>query len=144
LVISETDLGALLAEPVPRALDLPVSDITAGLPGRGIVQVTIKVPARALLDRGLPGLALVFPANWLERPVWLDLVVRPTVAKAAAGRRRRVRLAIEEFRIGTRKLPVGLLRAVAGASLDSLGWLLPRGIDDVVVERGRLILSGGS
>jgi hypothetical protein len=109
-----------------------------------VIEVAIRVQALAVVDRAAPALVKALPSGWLERRLWLKLALRPNVDTEGRGRRRRVQFNVEEFGIGSRRLPVTALRALFGASVDSLGWPLPRGIDDVIVERGRLILSGGS
>jgi hypothetical protein len=144
IVLSESDVRALVSEHVSRALQIPVSGVRAGLPGEGVIEVAIRVQALAVVDRAAPALVKALPSGWLERRLWLKLALRPNVDTEGRGRRRRVQFNVEEFGIGSRRLPVTALRALFGASVDSLGWPLPRGIDDVIVERGRLILSGGS
>ena len=145
IVLAEPQVRAMVSEHVPTALGVPVSGVAAGLPGDGVIQAAIKVPARSLVDRAAPAAAHLLPGGWPAHPVWLVLTLKPHLAGEAPGGRRHLELDVEAFRIGSRRLPVAALRGLLSSSrAERLRWPLPRGVEAVTVERGRLVLSGGS
>jgi len=145
LVLSEGEVRTLVSAHVPPTLGIPVSGVAAALPGAGVIDAAIRVPARALVDRSTPALGRLLPGGWLARPMWLVMTLRPRVSAESAGQRRHLRLEVEEFRVGSRRLPAGAVSVVVSTDrLEQLQLPLPRGVDSVTVERGRLILSGGS
>jgi hypothetical protein len=145
VVLSESDIQGMLAQHVPDALGVTVVGIVARLPGGGVIQAGVGVPARALLETTAPAVGRNLPAGWLARPVWLVLSLKPRVAATGHGGRLQAELDVVEFRMGSRRLPLAALRLLLDpVPPRALRWPLPRGVVSVTVERGRVVLSGGS
>jgi hypothetical protein len=145
LVLSEGEVRTLVSAHVPQTLGIAVSGVAAALPGDGVIDAAIRVPARVVVDRSTPLLGRLLPGGWLTRPMWLVMTLRPRVSADSPGQRRHLRLEVAEFRVGSRRLPASAVGVVLSTDrLERLQLPLPRGVDSVTVERGRLVLSGGS
>ena len=93
-------------------------------------------------DAGVPGLGSVLTSGWRARPVWLRVGAHVRVDERAA---RQLRLDVEDFAVGRQRLPAAALRLLLDpAAVGLLRWPLPRDIDSVAVEPGRVVIRTAS
>lgn len=139
LVLTEAEVGALLARHLPRHAAFPLADPVVELRDDGSVALAGQVPARSLLtERPLSRVARILPEQWLGRPVWVSLEGRIRVERGPGEDRRYLRLEVDRFGVGRQRLPAPLLRLLLNpTTVGLLRWPLPPGIESVTVERGR-------
>jgi hypothetical protein len=138
--VTEGELNALLVRRLPELAELPLSRVQVRLTGAGRAEVAGQVPLTAILsEHPVSRLASVVPSGWRQRPVWLRLRVQARMESRDDGRRRYLRLDIERFWLGQRRLPSILPRLVLSpASLSVLQLRLPDSVRDVTIDPGRV------
>lgn len=143
VVLTEAEVNAFLSRHLATTAELPLEEIRARLPGRGLVELAGRVPLGSLLGEWpLSGLGTVLPSRWLAHRVWLQLRAQVRIEPGFPdGRRRYVRLDVDRFAVGQQRLPVVLLRLVLDpAALRLLRWRLAGSVDAISVEPGRVII----
>jgi hypothetical protein len=87
----------------------------------------------------------VLPAGWIERPVWVRVRARAQIEPSATTRRRYLRLDVERFWLGQRRLPSLLPRLLfSPTTLGLLRWPLPAPVAEVRLETGRVVITTSS
>jgi hypothetical protein len=141
--LSEKEVARLLARELPAAGEVPLTAVTVRLPGDGRLEVAGRLPLRVLLNEGpLAGAVEMLPSAWSERPVWVRLRARAHVESSAGGLRRYLRLDVERFWIGRRRLPSLLPRLLfSPTTLGLFRWPLPAPVAEVRLETGRVVIT---
>jgi hypothetical protein len=146
VVFTEAEASAFLSRYLPAAAELPITGIGVELPGRDRLEFAGQVPLRAVLAE-LPltvGVDLL-PLRWLERPIWIRVGGRARIEVGPTSQRRYLRLDVERFWVGRRRLPALLLRvAVSPLTLRVLQWPLPARVEEVRLETGQVVIRVGS
>lgn len=144
--LSEREVARLLARELPATGEVPLTGVTVKLPGDGKVEVAGRLPLRALLNEApLAGAVQMLPAAWTERPVWVRLRARAQIEPSAGGPRRYLRLDVERFWIGRRRLPSLLPRILfSPTTLGLFRWPLPAPVAEVRLETGRVVITTAS
>lgn len=142
VTLSERELNALLARHLSGE-QFPLVDASIRLIGDGVVEITGRLPLRGIFGDSLGALIRFLPERWTEKPVWLRLVGHVRLeAGAARGERRRVRLHVESFWLGNRRLPAAVTSVLPeGPVLRATRRPVPDSVDSVTVEPGRLIIT---
>jgi hypothetical protein len=137
---TEGELNALLSRRLAELADLPVARAQLRLSGGGKAEVAAQVPIIAILgERPLNRLAGLLPSGWLETPIWLRVRVDASIESRDEGRRRHLRLDIDRFWLGRRRLPSILPRLILSpATLKLLHVRLPDSVREVTIDAGRL------
>jgi hypothetical protein len=144
VTISEREINAFLARHVSD--QLPLAEGAVRFLGNGIVEITGRLPLRAVFGDSIRGVATTFPEQWATQSVWLRLR-GPLRLETGSGRadRRRLRLEVESFWVGRCRLPALVWTLLPeGPLLRATRWPISETIDSVVVEPGRLIVTGRS
>jgi hypothetical protein len=138
--LTEGELNALLGRRLAGLAELPLSRVQLRLPGGGQAELAGQIPLAALLtERPVSHLASLVPAGWQRTPIWLRFRLRARLDPTDEGRRRYLRLDIERFWVGQRRLPSLLPRLMLSpATLSVLHFRLPDTVRDVVIEVGRV------
>jgi hypothetical protein len=138
--LTEGELNALLARRLAGLAELPLSRVQLRLPGGGQAEIAGQVPLAAVLtERPVSRLASLVPAGWQRTPIWLRFRLQARLDSTDEGRRRYLRLDIERFWVGQRRLPSVLPRLMLSpATLSVLHLRLPDTVRDVVIEVGRV------
>lgn len=137
---TEGELNALLSRRLAELAELPVGRAQLRLSGSGKAEVATRVPIAAILgERPLSRLASLLPSGWLETPIWMRFRVDASIESRDEGRRRYLRLDIDRFWLGRRRLPSVLPRLMLSpATLKLLHVRLPESVREVTIETGRL------
>ena len=140
--LSEKEVARLLAQELPATGEVPLTAVTVRLPGDGRVEVAGRLPLRALLNEPpLAGAIQMLPTGWIERPVWVRVRARAQVEPGATAQRRYLRLDVERFWLGQRRLPSLLPRVLfSPTALGLLRWPLPGAVAEVRLETGRVVI----
>jgi hypothetical protein len=143
VALSEAEVNALLARHLIEARGVRLGGPAARLLGRDRVELLAQLPLRQLLeDAGIPVLGDVLPAWWRTRQVWVRVGAHVRVDE---GTRRQLRLDVEGFAIGRQRLPAAALRLMLDpAAVGLLRWPLPRDVESVTIEPGRVIIRTAS
>lgn len=138
--LTEGELNAVLGHRLAEFSELPISRVHLRLPGGGRAEIAGRTTLAAILgERPFNRLASLLPSKWQETPVWLRLRVQPRIDPKGDGRRRYLRLEVERFWLGQRRLPSTLLRLILSpATLTVLHLRLPDAVREVSVEAGRV------
>jgi len=141
--LSESEVARLLARELPSTGEVPLTAVIVRLPGDGRLEVAGRLPLRALLNEPpLAGAVQMLPAGWVERPVWVRLRARAQIEPSGAGPRRYLRLDVERFWLGRRRLPSLLPRILfSPTTLGLLRWPLPAPVAEVRLETGRVVIT---
>ena len=142
--ISEREINAFLARNISD--ELPLAEGAVRFIGNGIVEVTGRLPLRAVLGDSLNALARALPERWARQSVWLRLR-GPLRLEMGSGRadRRRLRLEVDSFWLGNCRLPsLALTLLPEGPVLRATRWPISEVIDSIVVEPGRVIVTSRS
>lgn len=141
--LSEREVARLLASELPATGEVPLTAVTVRLPGDGKLEVAGRLPLRALLNEApLAAAVQMLPTAWTERPVWVRLRARAHVEPSAGGPRRYLRLDVERFWIGRRRLPSLLPRILfSPTTLGLFRWPLPAPVAEVRLETGRVVVT---
>jgi hypothetical protein len=145
LVLTEAEVEALLSRYLPAAAELPLTGIRLELPGGDQVEFAGQVPLRAVLaELPLAAGADLLPLRWLEHPVWIRLGARARIDIGPTSQRRYLRLDVDRFWVGRRRLPALLLRvALSPLTLRVLQWPLPASVEEVRLETGQVVMRVG-
>lgn len=133
VILTAAELEALLARHV-RIGELPAAP-RVRIHAEAI-EVGGPVPLGRLLDRSPRGWGRrLVPAPVRDLPLWLALGGRILV------RQGRGELSIERAAVGRQPVPVAWLRGLLGPRLpDGLGWRLPRVVERIDLEPGRIVI----
>jgi hypothetical protein len=144
--LSESEVARLLAQELPATGEVPLTAVTVRLPGDGRLEVAGRLPLRALLnERPLAGAIHMLPAVLIERPVWIRLRARAHIEPGVTAHRRYLRLDVERFWLGERRLPSLLPRVLfSPTTLRLLHWPLPPPVAEVRIETGRIVITTAS
>jgi hypothetical protein len=142
VTLSAAELSRLIARELAERGELPAPTVRVGLQPGEPVEVAFTRPLdRLLAESPLGAIAAHVPADWLGRPVWLDVHLHPHVEKAGPdGRRRYLRLELREFAVGRQRLPTLLARLLVEPDVLRLRRPLPDGIDDLTIEKDRVLV----
>ena len=138
VVVSEAEVNAFVARNVdPR--DLPFEEPVIFLRDDDRVDIVGRTTLGQLLaESPLGPAALLLPAPWAERPMWLQLESR---ARFEREPRRHLRLDIRRVTIGQQRVPAALLRLlVEPARLRFVRVPLPETVADVRIQTGRAVI----
>ena len=141
VTLSEREVNAFLARHVSD--ELPLAEGAVHLVGNGIVELSGRLPVRAVLGDSVNSVARVFPDPWSRQPVWLRLR-GPLRLETGTGRAdlRRLSLDVESLWIGSRRVPAVVLTVLPdGAVRRATQWTVSGTIDSVLVEPGRLTVT---
>ena len=144
IVLSEPELNAFLSRNLDEAAEI-LSDLRVDLGDAPRVRIAGRAKLRGLLtEPPLDSLRELLPASWLGRPMWLEFTATPKVA-AGEGRRRYLRLEVHEFRIGRQRFPAITARLFLDPGVVRLlRWPVPDTVEDVTIERGRVLVRTAS
>ena len=134
LVLSAGEVNAFLVEHV-RVRDAPIWPVQVQIEPDGVKLGGATTLGRLIAAAVGPGLGRIVPDSVQERPVWV--AARGQIIVASDGR--------TEFRahtgtIGRQTVPLALLWRVLGGRPPALVWRMPRVVDRVDVEPGRLVI----
>ena len=133
VTLSERELNAFIARHVSGD-ELPLNEMGVRLIGDGLVEFTGRLPLRALGS---------LPQRWAPTQLWVRL--RGTIrleSGTARGNRRNLRLDIEQFSIGRRRLPAVILGWLPGGrTLQAIRWPVPATVESLTVEPGQLTVA---
>lgn len=137
---TEAELNALLSRRLAEVAELPLTRVQFRLPAAGRAEVAGRVPVAALLaEQPFNRLVTLLPSGWQQTPVWVRFRLQVSVEPVDDGRRRYMRLRIERFWLGRRRLPAVLPRLMlTPATLRVLHLRLPDSVKDVSVQTGRI------
>jgi hypothetical protein len=141
VTLFEREINAFLARHVSD--ELPIADESVHLVGNGIVEVTGRLPLRAVLGDSLGSAARALPQRWSGQPIWLRFrgPLRLETATARPGPRR-LRIEVESLWVGSRRVPALLLTVLPeGPAVRATRLAVSGTIDSVVVEPGRLAVT---
>lgn len=143
--LSEPEVNAFLARNLVEAADVPLTELRVDLSQAERPRITGRTTLSALLtEPPLSALRDIVPTSWQGRPVWIQLAATPRVERSD-GRRRYLRLDVDEFSVGRQRLPALLVRLVlAPGTVRLLRWPLPEAIEDVRIDRGRVVVRPAS
>src|SRR5262249_13203915 len=142
VTLSEAELNALLNRHIPGE-QLPLQEMGIHLIGDGIVEITGRLPVRALWGDRVSRAVGLLPERWASTPVWIRLR-GPVQLELGAGRghRRLLRLDVTYMSLGRRRLPTALLAFLPeGAVLRTTRWPVPDAVETVTVEPDRLTIT---
>ncbi len=142
VTLLEPELNALLIRHLSGG-ELPLDEMSIRLVGDGVVEMTGRVPLRALVGDSVNAFArLLLPERWVATPVWLRLR-GPVQLEMGTGRgeRRRLRLDVAYLSLGRRRLPTAVLGLLPeGPVLRATRWSVPETVEAVTVEPGRVTI----
>jgi hypothetical protein len=141
VTLFEREINAFLVRHVSD--ELPLTEGAVHLVGNGIVEISGRLPIRAVLGDSIGSVARALPQRWAGQPVWLRLrgPLRLEAATARTGPRR-LRVEVESLWVGSRRVPAVLLTILPeGPVLRATRWTVSGTIDTVVVEPGRLTVT---
>lgn len=142
VTLLEPELNALLSRHL-SGQELPLEEMSIRLVGDGVVEVTGRLPLRALAGDWLGAAIGVLPERWSGAPVWLRLR-GPVQLEMGSGRsdRRRLRLDVGYLSLGRRRLPTAVLGLLPeGPIARATRWAVPETVESVTVEPGRLTVT---
>lgn len=142
IALSEAEVNAFLAKHLPDLAGAPLGAIRLRLREDRMVELAARTSLRAPLGE-LAGsdTADLLPSRWLEQPLWLRLDGAARLEQVGDGGRRYLRLDVERFRLGRRRVPAFFLRLFLDpTTLGLLRWPLPPTVEGLEVERGRVVI----
>ena len=142
VTLSEREVNAFLARHVSDD-ELPLNEMGVRLIGDGVVELTGRLPLRALGGEFLGSLLERLPQRWTPSTLWVRLRGHVRLESGTGrGDRRHLRLDIEQFSIGHRRLPVAVFGMLPGGSgLRAVRWPVPVAVESLTVEPSRVILT---
>ena len=141
--LSEREVNAFLNRHLVGAADLPLQNLAAAFTADDHARIGGQITMRRLLAQPpLSVLAGIAPAAVLDRPVWLTIEASVSLEKPdASPDRRRLRLDVRRCWLGRLPLPEVMLRVLLDVgALRFLRTPIPDSIDDLRIERGRLVI----
>ena len=143
--LTENEVNAFLARNVVEIADLPLSDLRVSLSERDRVRLAGRTSIGGLVtEPPLATLRDLIPTSWLSGRVWLQLVATPRIERTG-GRRRYLRLEVEEFAIGRQRLPAILVRLMLDPTTARLlRWPMPETVDEITIGEGRAVVRPAS
>jgi hypothetical protein len=120
---------------------MPLTVIAVRLPHDDMVELTGHLPARALLGEVWgTGTSGFLPARWLDRPIWVRIQGQAGLDTGSGGQRY-VRIDVDRFWLGRRRVPALLVRLLfSPVALRLLRWPAPEGIESLRVHPGRVVI----
>jgi hypothetical protein len=142
LTLSAAELSRLIARELAERGTLPPPLVRVGLRPGEPVEIAFTRPLDPLLaESPLSTIVAHAPAGWLTHRVWIDVRVAPHVEKAGPeSRRRHLRLELREFALGRQRLPEILARRLVEPDVLRLRWPLPEGVEELTIERDRVLV----
>ena len=133
MILSERELNAFVSRHA-SGNELPLSEMGVRLIGNGVVELTGRLPLRALR---------FLPQQLVPDPLWVRLRGHVRLESSTArGDRQKLRLDVEQFFIGGRRFPVAVLGMMPGGSgLQAIRWPVPAAVESLTVEAGRLTVT---
>jgi hypothetical protein len=143
VTLTEGEVNALLARHLVQARGMRLTTPSARLIGDDRFVFNGQCPLRQLLEEmALGALAELLPERWQTRPMWVHIGARLRVDRTP---HHQLRTDVDEFALGRQPLPVALVRLLVDpASVGVLRWPLPSYIEQISVERGRVIVRSAS
>ena len=143
--LTDREVNAFLARNLVDAADLPLSDLRVDLSERDRLRLAGRTKLGGLMaEFPLSALRDVLPSSWLSGGIWLQLAATPRIEKTS-GRRRFLRLDVEEFAIGRQRVPAVLVRLILDPSTARLlRWSVPESIEEVTIGGGRAVVRPAS
>jgi hypothetical protein len=141
VVLTEGEINAFLTRHLGETADLPLTVIAVRLPEEDVVDLTGRLPFRALVGElwDTAGARFV-PARWLDRPIWLRIEGQARL-DAGSGGQRYVRVDVGRFWLGSRRVPAILVRLLfSPVALRLLRWPAPDSIESLRVHPGRVVI----
>jgi hypothetical protein len=134
LVLTAAEVNAFLVEHV-QVRDAPVWPVRVQIEPEGVELGGATTLGRLITSAAGWGLGGLVPGSVGERPIWI--AARGRILVSSGGR--------TEFRahtgtIGRQAVPVALLWRVVGGRPPALVWRMPRVVDRVDIEPGRLVI----
>ncbi|HSE93091.1 MAG TPA: hypothetical protein VLF19_07280 [Methylomirabilota bacterium] len=145
VTLSEREVTAVVSRQLTQTSSLPLSGTSVRLLAGGTAEVVGRLPLRVAIAHVPLASALEWlPGGWSRRPVWMIIEVRPRLQSKDAGRRY-LTLDVERFAVGRQRLPGVTPRLLLStASLRYFNVPVPDVVEDVSIERGRLLLRTGT
>lgn len=134
LVLTAPEVNAFLVAHV-QVRDAPVWPVRVQLEGDGVELGGATTLARLITSAVGSGLAGVVPGSVGERPIWI--AARGQIVVSSGGR---TEFQAHAGTIGRQSVPVALLWRVVGGRPPALVWRMPRVVDRVDIEPGRLVI----
>jgi hypothetical protein len=134
LALTAAEVNAFLAEHV-QIRDAPVWPVRVQIGAEGVELSGITTVARVVPRALGPWAGAILPASVGGQPVWV--AVRGQIEVGSGGR--------TEFRashgaLGRQTIPVAMLWRILGGRPSALVWRMPRVVDRVESEPGRLVI----
>ena len=142
VTLSEREVNAFLAGHVSGD-ESPLNEMGVRLIGDGVVELTGRLPLRALGGESLGSLLQLLPQRWVPATLWVRLRGHARLESGTArGDHRQLRLDIEQFSMGRRRLPAAVFGMLPGESgLRWIHWPVPDAVESLTVEPGRLTVA---
>jgi hypothetical protein len=134
LVLTDAEVNAFLLEHV-QVRDAPIWPVRVQIEPDGVELGGATTLTQLVTSALGPGVGGLVPASVGEHPIWI--AARGRIVVSAGGR--------AEFRahsgaIGRQGVPLALLWRVVGGRPPALVWRMPRVVDRVDIEPGRLVI----
>jgi hypothetical protein len=142
VTLSERELNAFLARHLSGD-ELPLNEMGVRLIGDGVAELTGRLPLRALGGESLGSVLRLLPQRWAPGALWVRLRGHVRLESGTArGDRRQLRLDIEQFSMGRRRLPAAVFGTLPGVSGPrAIRWPVPDAVESLTVEPGRLTVT---
>src|SRR5215813_10553550 len=134
LVLVTDELNAFLAGYV-EVRDSPVWPIRVEIDREGVQLGGATTLGRLVEAGGGPTLAQLLPGSVAQRPVWIAATGQITVMSGG-----RAEFVTHAATIGRQGVPVALFWWVVGGRPRALAWRMPRVVERVEIEPGRLVI----
>lgn len=141
VVLTEAELNAFLSRHLAEAADLPVTGVALRLPADGFVDLAGRLPLGTLLSElPGPGVSRLLSAHWTERPVWVRIRGQARLDPGTGGRRY-LRVDVDQFWLGRRRLPAVLVRLLfSPVALRLLRLPIPDTVESLSVHQEHLVI----
>jgi hypothetical protein len=142
IVLSERELNAFLASHLEDAAALPLSPLSVALFPDNVIELRGRTALKHL-TQGVPfaQLAPYLPHGQAEQPVWVRVRGQVKLDRDPLRPTGQGRLEVTEFALGTQPIGAWVLKLILGqAGRTVLRWQVPRVVEDVAIEGGRLIV----
>ena len=142
IVFSERELNAFLSRHLIDTADLSFSPVSVALLPDNTVEFRGRTVLRNLL-KGAPfaQIAPYLPKGRVDRPVWVLLRGHLRLERGTVRRDREYgRVEVTEFALGTQPIGAWVLKLMLGQVQNVLRWQVPRVVQSITVEEGRLVI----